>query len=193
MPTIIFCVRCDLSPPQCTHEQRQSRRTKYQDRTNIAPEKANNHGSSQCGNMWKCAASGAISPINASNIGNPQQKICGNIVAIIPTFTALFFIQVPFLSIDYIIFIIIRNYYFIDNIPVCAKNIIICQKEQIFLHLPTIFFRTSRLCICLQMKTYQAILMDYIWKMHVFWPYVHQATMHSKHICVAHRMLIHLI
>ena len=93
IPTTIFCVRCDLLPPQCAHAQRQSRQTRYHDNISIPPENTNNHGSSQCGKTWKCAASGATNPTTANNIGRPQQNICGNIVAKIPILTALFFID----------------------------------------------------------------------------------------------------
>ena len=86
-------MRCDLLPPQCAHAQRQSRQTRYHDNISIPPENTNNHGSSQCGKTWKCAASGATNPTTANNIGRPQQNICGNIVAKIPILTALFFID----------------------------------------------------------------------------------------------------
>ena len=97
VPRIIFCVRCDLLPPQCSHSHLQSRAIRYHDSINIAPENTNSHGSIQCGSKWKCAASGATSPIIANTIGMPQQKICGKIVATIPSFTALFFMFVLFL------------------------------------------------------------------------------------------------
>ena len=71
----------------------------YQDSPNIAPENINNHGSIQWGKIWKCAASGAINPMIANNIGIPQQNMCGAIVAIKPILTALFFIfLVPCIS-----------------------------------------------------------------------------------------------
>lgn len=71
----IFCTRCEGVPPHCEQEHLQSRKIRYQDITNIIPENTNNQGSSQCGNKWKCAISGATKPIIANNIGTPQQKI----------------------------------------------------------------------------------------------------------------------
>ena len=54
--------------------------------------------------------SGAIRPIIANVIGIPQQKICGAIVAMIPIFTALFFIffyPVFFLCVAHFIFFLL--------------------------------------------------------------------------------------
>ena len=92
MDRITRCAPCEDLPPHCSQPHEHSRSTKYQDNINITAENTNNHGSNQCGNIWKCATSGAIRPITANNIGIPQQNICGAIVAIIPILTALFFI-----------------------------------------------------------------------------------------------------
>lgn len=90
-PSIIFWVLWDLPPWQWSHSHPHSRSTIAHDISSITAENTNIHGSSQCGTMCMWAASGAISPMTDSTIGRPQQNMCGTIDAIIPIFTALFF------------------------------------------------------------------------------------------------------
>lgn len=63
--------------------------------------------------------------------GNPQQKMCGAIVAIIPSFTALFFIVVLFVVNAIInIFRNIIKQINIDNIPVCGITSCVNTKNK---------------------------------------------------------------
>ena len=97
MDKIIFWVLW-WSTSQCSSWQHgQSRRTKIQDTPNIRLDKTKIHGSIHSGMYSVCATSGANSPTIPNTIGNTQQNKWGNTVAIIPNFTALFFILNPFI------------------------------------------------------------------------------------------------
>lgn len=91
---IIFCFLWDFSSPHSAHGQ--SCNTRIQDNPNIKAENTNNQGSIHSGinDVW--AISGANSPITDNTIGKTQQNKWGNIDAITPIFTALFFIFTPF-------------------------------------------------------------------------------------------------
>lgn len=94
-PRIIFWGRwlCPCASSQCSQWQWQSRTTKNHDNANINAENTNSHGSTQCGINSAWANSGANSPTIDNTIGNTQQNRCGKMLAIIPIFTALFFIH----------------------------------------------------------------------------------------------------
>ena len=91
---IIFCFLWLFASSHA--EQGQSWITNTHDNTNISAENTNNHGSIHSGINAECANSGAIKPTNAKTIGKTQQNKCGKIDAIIPRFTALFFIFLTF-------------------------------------------------------------------------------------------------
>lgn len=135
MLSIVFCAWCALPPWQWLHSQWQSRATKYHDNTNINPENTKIHGSIQCGTIWKCAASGAISPINDNAIGNPQQKTCGKIDAAIPIFTALFFMMRYYIRV-----------WLICKWKKDGKNPICCVRQQNWC--PHQDSLDTRLCVC---------------------------------------------
>jgi hypothetical protein len=79
----------------------QSRTTNSHDKTSINPENTNNHGSARSGINVVCDISGANNPIKDKTIGKTQQNKCGNNDAITPILTALFFICVPFVWINF--------------------------------------------------------------------------------------------
>ena len=97
MDKIIFWVLWWSTSQWSSWQHGQSRRTKIQDTPNINAEKTKIHGSIHSGMYSVCAISGANNPTMDKIIGNTQQNRCGNTVAIIPNFTALFFISNPFI------------------------------------------------------------------------------------------------
>ena len=90
---ITFCGLCPPASLHVSHLHGHPRITKSQDIININVENANSQGSSHSGMKYdEWANSGANKLITAKATGNTQQNRCGNIVAIIPSFIALFFI-----------------------------------------------------------------------------------------------------
>lgn len=86
---------CDFSSLHSAHGQ--SCIVNTHDNPNIKAENTNNHGSIHSGIKEVCAISGANNPTKDKTIGKTQQNKCGNIDAIIPNFTALFFIFYSFI------------------------------------------------------------------------------------------------
>ena len=86
----IFCFLCTFTSLHSLHGQ--SRKIKIHDTPNIIVEKTKIHGSTHSGTNSVCAISGANNPMTDKTMGNTQQNKCGKTDAIIPNFTALFFI-----------------------------------------------------------------------------------------------------
>lgn len=92
----IFCGLCPDSSWHLSHRHGHSRITNSHDNPSINAENTKSHGSNHSGiKSEEWATSGANRPITDKTIGNTQQNKCGNIVAIIPIFTALFFMSYP--------------------------------------------------------------------------------------------------
>lgn len=79
-----------------SHSQQHSRNITIQDIPSINAENTKIQGSIHSGIKYEeCATSGAKRLTIAKTTGNTQQNRCGSTVAIIPSFTALFFIFYP--------------------------------------------------------------------------------------------------
>ena len=95
MVRTIFCRWCDLPPWQWSHAHLHSRITNTHENPSIPAENTKIHGSIHSGTIeFVCATSGANNDKIDNTIGNPQQNTCGKILATIPIFTALFFMNI---------------------------------------------------------------------------------------------------